>query len=70
MFDHFQSSSFNSYAVFNTVIRLYYSLNCYKFIKLKMSNKDKYDSEENQAIENFREYLRIPSVHPDVNYGK
>lgn len=22
------------------------------------------------ATENFREYLRIPSVHPDVNYGK
>lgn len=22
------------------------------------------------AVENFREYLRIPSVHPDVNYGE
>lgn len=22
------------------------------------------------AVENFREYLRIPSVHPDVDYGK
>lgn len=22
------------------------------------------------AVENFREYLRIPSVHPDINYGK
>ena len=22
------------------------------------------------AVENFREYLRIPSVHPNVNYGK
>lgn len=24
---------------------------------------------DNLAVENFREYLRIPSVHPDVNYG-
>lgn len=22
------------------------------------------------AIKNFREYLQIPSVHPDVNYGE
>lgn len=22
------------------------------------------------AVENFREYLRIPSVQPDVNYGE
>lgn len=22
-----------------------------------------------QAVENFREYLRIPSVHPDIDYG-
>lgn len=22
------------------------------------------------AVENFREYLRIPSVHPDINYGE
>jgi hypothetical protein len=22
------------------------------------------------AVQNFKEYLRIPSVHPDVNYGK
>lgn len=21
------------------------------------------------AINNFREYLRIPSVHPNINYG-
>ena len=24
---------------------------------------------EEVAVANFREYLRIPSVHPDVNYG-
>jgi len=23
-----------------------------------------------KAIENFREYLQIPSVHPDINYGE
>lgn len=22
------------------------------------------------AVSNFREYLRIPSVHPNINYGK
>lgn len=22
------------------------------------------------AVENFREYLRIPSVQPDINYSK
>lgn len=27
-------------------------------------------SADSEAIENFREYLKIPSVHPDVNYGK
>lgn len=26
--------------------------------------------ESNEEIQIFREYLRIPSVHPDVNYGK
>jgi hypothetical protein len=25
---------------------------------------------DKMAVRNFREYLRIPSVHPDVNYGK
>ena len=25
---------------------------------------------DSEAIENFREYLRIPSIHPDVDYGK
>lgn len=25
---------------------------------------------EDPAVSNFREYLRIPSVHPNVNYGK
>jgi hypothetical protein len=24
---------------------------------------------EEDAVSNFREYLRIPSVQPDVNYG-
>uniref|UniRef100_A0A1B6D3W7 N-acyl-aliphatic-L-amino acid amidohydrolase n=1 Tax=Clastoptera arizonana TaxID=38151 RepID=A0A1B6D3W7_9HEMI len=33
-----------------------------------MDNKDKIDEEDQRAVENFREYLRIPSVHPDVNY--
>lgn len=26
--------------------------------------------ENNEEIEIFRKYLRIPSVHPDVDYGK
>lgn len=26
--------------------------------------------EENEEIRIFREYLRIPTVHPNVNYGK
>lgn len=25
--------------------------------------------ENNEEIKLFREYLRIPTVHPDVNYG-
>lgn len=29
-------------------------------------NKD----DENEAVTNFREYLRIPTVHPDVDYCK
>ncbi|CAH1738309.1 aminoacylase-1-like isoform X2 [Aphis gossypii] len=31
------------------------------------SNKD---GDENEAVTNFREYLRIPTVHPDVDYSK
>lgn len=26
--------------------------------------------DDDQAVNNRLEYLRIPSVHPDVNYGK
>jgi hypothetical protein len=26
-------------------------------------------AEECEAVTNFREYLRIPTVQPDVNYG-
>jgi hypothetical protein len=25
--------------------------------------------EENEEIQLFREYLRIPSVHPEIDYG-
>lgn len=25
---------------------------------------------DDQAVNNFREYLRIPSVHPNINYGE
>lgn len=25
--------------------------------------------DEHEAVTNFREYLRIPTVHPDVDYG-
>ena len=31
---------------------------------------DKTDWETNKEIQIFREYLRIPSVHPNVDYGK
>lgn len=27
------------------------------------------DGGENEAVTNFREYLRIPTVHPDVDYS-
>lgn len=27
------------------------------------------DNEEHEAVINFREYLRIPTVHPDVDYS-
>jgi len=27
------------------------------------------DGDENEAVTNFREYLRIPTVHPDVDYS-
>lgn len=29
------------------------------------SNKD----DEHEAVTNFREYLRIPTVHPNVDYS-
>lgn len=25
---------------------------------------------DDEAVRNFQEYLRIPSVHPDINYGE
>lgn len=28
------------------------------------------DYENNEEIKIFREYLRIPSVHPNIDYGK
>ena len=32
---------------------------------------DSYESQLNtRALDNFREYLKIQSVHPNVNYGK
>lgn len=33
---------------------------------ITMEDKEKLDQ---QAINNFQEYLRIPSVHPKVDYG-
>lgn len=27
-------------------------------------------ADDELAINNFREYLRIPSVHPNIDYGK
>jgi len=35
-----------------------------------MSPGKREESAEKNAVTNFREYLRIPSVHPNVNYGK
>jgi len=34
-----------------------------------MSRGKREESREEDAVANFREYLRIPSVQPDVNYG-
>jgi len=34
-----------------------------------MSPGKREGSAEENAVTNFREYLRIPSVQPDVNYG-
>jgi len=34
-----------------------------------MSPGKREGSAEEDAVANFREYLRIPSVHPNVNYG-
>jgi hypothetical protein len=34
-----------------------------------MSPGKREGSAEEDAVANFREYLRIPSVQPDVNYG-
>jgi hypothetical protein len=36
---------------------------------LAMSPETREGSAEEDAVANFREYLRIPSVQPDVNYG-
>ena len=38
-----------------------------KMSSLSAVRKDAFDT---QAVRNFCEYLRIASVHPDVNYGK
>jgi hypothetical protein len=35
-----------------------------------MSRGKREGTAEEDAVTNFREYLRIPSVQPDVNYGK
>jgi hypothetical protein len=34
-----------------------------------MSPRKREGSEDEVAVANFREYLRIPTVQPDVNYG-
>jgi hypothetical protein len=34
-----------------------------------MSSVKREGNAEEDAVANFREYLRIPSVQPDVNYG-
>jgi hypothetical protein len=36
---------------------------------LAMSAGKKEGGVEDEAVANFRAYLRIPSVQPDVNYG-
>lgn len=33
-----------------------------------LAESSKWD--DNEEIKIFREYLRIPSVHPDIDYGK
>ena len=38
-------------------------------LSLAMSRGKREGSAEEDAVANFREYLRIPSVHPNVNYG-
>ncbi|XP_008181414.1 aminoacylase-1-like isoform X1 [Acyrthosiphon pisum] len=40
----------------------------FKTKRRKMSSSR--DGDENEAVTNFREYLRIPTVHPDVDYSK
>uniref|UniRef100_A0A2S2PW66 Aminoacylase-1 n=1 Tax=Sipha flava TaxID=143950 RepID=A0A2S2PW66_9HEMI len=37
-----------------------------KIKRRKMSS----NQEEHEAVTNFREYLRIPTVHPNVDYSK
>lgn len=36
----------------------------------RKSNGDEHPLSQNSSIKVFREYLRIPSVHPDVDYSK
>lgn len=33
-------------------------------------SSDRKNALDEQAVQNFREYLQIPSVHPNINYGK
>lgn len=38
--------------------------------KMSSLSADEKQALDTLAVNNFCEYLRIPSVHPDVNYGK
>lgn len=44
--------------------------NSHKSRKMSSLSADEKQALDTLAVNNFCEYLRIPSVHPNVNYGK
>lgn len=62
---HYINKIFNITAVYNIPINS--SEKRFPIIPFKMT---KTEWENNEEIKIFREYLRIPSVHPNVDYSK
>lgn len=52
---------------FMLLVRFVYIIN---FRTIPTMSSTAKNDQDRVAVENFRSYLKIPSVHPNVNYGK